>query len=278
MSGGFDPLVPRELDRPTIVPLDADVTQRRDRSAPRRREDLRGALRPRAARPLARPARLLACGGPGAARGSAALRRSRTPRGRAGASRSRRCGSGTSCSSTSEAQRFTPDRFLADARERFGGLDGVVLWHAYPVIGIDDRNQWDFYDVPGLPEAAAALHDAGVRVFVDYNPWDTGTRRGGDDARRARGGDPPARRRRGLPRHAQERRPRLRRRARPGASRDRARGRVEARDRADRRPQPLVGAVVRRHDPARACCVRTCSSGGTCSTTSGAGTATTPAS
>ena len=80
-----------------------------------------------------------------------------------------------------DAQRFTPDRFLADAQERFGGLDGVVLWHAYPVIGIDERNQWDFYDVPGLPEAAAALHDAGVRVFVDYNPWDTGTRRGGDD-------------------------------------------------------------------------------------------------
>ena len=26
------------------------------------------------------------------------------------------------------------------------------------------------------------LHDAGVRVFVDYNPWDTGTRRSGDDA------------------------------------------------------------------------------------------------
>ena len=80
-----------------------------------------------------------------------------------------------------DAQRFTPDRFLADAQERFGGLDGVVLWHAYPVIGIDERNQWDFYDVPGLPRRAA-LHDAGVRVFVDYNPWDTGTRRGGDDA------------------------------------------------------------------------------------------------
>src|SRR5690606_18181654 len=52
----------------------------------------------------------------------------------------------------------------------------------YPVIGIDDRNQWDFYDVPGLVEAAAALHDLGVAVFVDYNPWDTGTRRAGDDA------------------------------------------------------------------------------------------------
>ena len=51
------------------------------------------------------------------------------------------------------------------------------------MIGIDERNQWDFYrDVPGCRRLVATLHDAGVRVFVDYNPWDTGTRRGGDDA------------------------------------------------------------------------------------------------
>ena len=58
-----------------------------------------------------------------------------------------------------------------------------MLWHAYPVIGIDDRNQWDFYrDVPGLTELVRTLQDAGVAVFVDYNPWDTGTRRGDSDA------------------------------------------------------------------------------------------------
>ena len=81
-----------------------------------------------------------------------------------------------------EAHRFTPERLLADARDRLGGLDGLVLWHAYPVIGIDNRNQWDFYrDVPGLGDLIATLHDAGVRVFVDYNPWDTGTRRSRGD-------------------------------------------------------------------------------------------------
>ena len=73
--------------------------------------------------------------------------------------------------------RFTPDRFLAVGRE-FGGYDGVVLWHAYPVIGIDERNQFDFYrDVPGIRELVAAFHARDVRVFVDYNPWDVGTRR-----------------------------------------------------------------------------------------------------
>ncbi len=78
---------------------------------------------------------------------------------------------------------FTPERLLADADRRFGGFDGIVLWHAYPVIGIDDRNQWDFYrDVPGLTELVRTLQDAGVAVFVDYNPWDTGTRRGDSDA------------------------------------------------------------------------------------------------
>ena len=81
-----------------------------------------------------------------------------------------------------DERRFTPEVFLADARERFAGLDAVVLWHAYPVIGIDDRNQWDFYrDVPGIVDLVAAFHDAGLHVFVDYNPWDAGTRRGADD-------------------------------------------------------------------------------------------------
>jgi hypothetical protein len=76
------------------------------------------------------------------------------------------------------AGRFTPERVLEEAEREFGGYDGVVLWHAYPVIGIDERNQFDFYrDVPGIRELVAAFRDRGVRVFVDYNPWDVGTRR-----------------------------------------------------------------------------------------------------
>jgi formylglycine-generating enzyme len=76
------------------------------------------------------------------------------------------------------AGRFTPRRFLDEGLREFGGYDGVVLWHAYPVIGIDERNQFDFYrDVPGIRELVAAFHERDVRVFVDYNPWDVGTRR-----------------------------------------------------------------------------------------------------
>jgi hypothetical protein len=76
------------------------------------------------------------------------------------------------------AQRFTPDRFCTESEREFGGFDGVVLWHAYPVIGIDERNQFDYYrDVPGLRELVAQFQARGIRVFVNYNPWDTGTRR-----------------------------------------------------------------------------------------------------
>jgi hypothetical protein len=77
-----------------------------------------------------------------------------------------------------EAERFTPDRLLDEAEREFGRWDALVLWHAYPVIGIDERNQFDWYrEVPGIRDLVAAFQARGVRVFVDYNPWDVGTRR-----------------------------------------------------------------------------------------------------
>ncbi|MFC9693382.1 SUMF1/EgtB/PvdO family nonheme iron enzyme [Kribbella sp. NPDC056951] len=74
--------------------------------------------------------------------------------------------------------RFTPEKFVRHGVEEFGGHDAIVLWHAYPVIGIDSRNQFDFYrDVPGLRQLIDDLHRLGLKVFFDYNPWDVGTRR-----------------------------------------------------------------------------------------------------
>ena len=181
MSGGFDPLVPREIDRPTAVPLDADVTQG---DAALALDDAKIFVAPDDPADVAAWRAQLERWREGARRRHGAPTRYDQPES-AWASR---------CFTVAQvwlwdelffdfdAQRFTPERLLADARERFGGLDGVVLWHAYPVIGIDDRNQWDFYAVDGLKEAADALHAAGVAVFVDYNPWDVGTRRSGDDA------------------------------------------------------------------------------------------------
>lgn len=82
-----------------------------------------------------------------------------------------------------QRQQFTVEAFLEKCDD-FGGFDAIVLWHAYPVIGIDDRNQFDFYrDVPGIEKLIEDFHGRGVRVFIDYNPWDTGSRRASyDDA------------------------------------------------------------------------------------------------
>lgn len=70
----------------------------------------------------------------------------------------------------------------AEAEREFGGYDSVVIWHAYPRIGTDQRNQFDFFrDMPGGLEgvrgAVQAFQQRGVRVFLPYNPWDTGTNR-----------------------------------------------------------------------------------------------------
>lgn len=80
------------------------------------------------------------------------------------------------------------ESFFADGEEQFGGYDILLLWHAYPRIGADERNQMDFYrDMPGGVEAISKLvkdcNKRGVKVFINYNPWDTGTNReGGTDA------------------------------------------------------------------------------------------------
>jgi hypothetical protein len=79
-----------------------------------------------------------------------------------------------------ERGEFTPDAYLDAGLRDYGGYDAVVLWHAYPVIGVDERNQFDYYrQVPELKELIDAFHARGVRVFLDYNPWDAGTRREG---------------------------------------------------------------------------------------------------
>ncbi|MFT3705153.1 MAG: SUMF1/EgtB/PvdO family nonheme iron enzyme [Agriterribacter sp.] len=77
---------------------------------------------------------------------------------------------------------YTIDTIIERGKKEFGGYDSVVLWHAYPRIGIDERNQFDFYEdmpggLPGLQKITGEFHSNGLKVFINYNPWDTGTRR-----------------------------------------------------------------------------------------------------
>ena len=71
--------------------------------------------------------------------------------------------------------RFDVERFLAAAQQTYGGVDGVLLWHAYPVIGIDERRQLDFVrDIPELVDVVAAFQERGVRVYLSHLPWASG--------------------------------------------------------------------------------------------------------
>jgi hypothetical protein len=170
----FDPLVPRPIDRPSAVPLDpdADLSVLDDAKILAAPDD-----------PVDWPAWR-----------AAITRWAEQARSRIGYSGERYSDPAAAWTQTAWSvalvwlwdeqlydhaeHRFTVAAFLEHARSRFGGFDAVVLWHAYPVIGIDPRNQYDYYrEVPDLAALVGEFQRAGVRVFLDYNPWDTGTRR-----------------------------------------------------------------------------------------------------
>jgi gamma-glutamyl hercynylcysteine S-oxide synthase len=78
-------------------------------------------------------------------------------------------------------QRYTVDRYLDDLNKRYGGIDSVLIWHTYPNIGIDDRNQYDLLrDMPGgiagVRKMVEEFHRRGVRVLFPIMLWDQGTR------------------------------------------------------------------------------------------------------
>ena len=78
------------------------------------------------------------------------------------------------------AGKYTVDRYLDDLEKRYGGIDSVLIWHTYPNIGIDNRNQYDLLrDMPGgvagLKQMVADFHRRGVRVLFPVMLWDQGT-------------------------------------------------------------------------------------------------------
>lgn len=71
--------------------------------------------------------------------------------------------------------------FLRRGKNWYGGDDVLGWWPNWPMLGMDQRNQWDlFRDLPG---GTAAIRDLnrlcrryGARTFISYNPWDESTR------------------------------------------------------------------------------------------------------
>ncbi len=76
--------------------------------------------------------------------------------------------------------KYTVERYLDDVEKRYGGIDSVLIWHTYPNIGVDDRNQYDHLrDMPGGLSAVRQMvedfHRRGVKVFFPVMLWDQGT-------------------------------------------------------------------------------------------------------
>jgi formylglycine-generating enzyme required for sulfatase activity len=83
-----------------------------------------------------------------------------------------------------EKGEYTVDRFLAETESRIGPIDAVLIWHVYPNLGVDDRNQFDLLrdlpgGVPALREMIQQFHRRGVKVFFPALAWDGGTREEG---------------------------------------------------------------------------------------------------
>jgi len=82
-----------------------------------------------------------------------------------------------------EKGEYTVDHFLSETENRIGPIDAVLIWHVYPNLGVDDRNQFELLrDLPGGPAGLRRMveqfHQRGVKVFFPFLAWDTGTRAG----------------------------------------------------------------------------------------------------
>ncbi len=79
---------------------------------------------------------------------------------------------------------YTVDRFLSETESRIGPIDAVLIWHVYPNLGVDDRNQFDLLrdlpgGLPGVRRMVEQFHKRGVKVFFPILAWDAGTREEG---------------------------------------------------------------------------------------------------
>lgn len=80
---------------------------------------------------------------------------------------------------------WTATGYLKDLKQRFGGVDQVLLWAGYPNLGVDTRSNVDLMEAlpGGLRAAVDALKEADPSVMVQlpYKPWDISTNGLGQD-------------------------------------------------------------------------------------------------
>lgn len=76
-----------------------------------------------------------------------------------------------------QTSRYSFTDFQKRMSRFYGGDDYVILWHGFPMLGIDQRNQWDMFcsqpgGVAALNSLFGELSKAGTPVFTAYKPWD----------------------------------------------------------------------------------------------------------
>lgn len=76
-----------------------------------------------------------------------------------------------------EQQRYTFPEFEQQNELLFGGDDYNIIWHGFPMLGMDQRNQWDmFRDLPGgiskIRELSDQASKLGSSFMTCYKPWD----------------------------------------------------------------------------------------------------------
>ena len=77
--------------------------------------------------------------------------------------------------------KYTVDRYLDDLKQRYGGIDSVLIWPVYPNYGIDGRNFLDMIrsmpgGLVGVKQMVAAFHRRDVKVLFPMMMWDQGTK------------------------------------------------------------------------------------------------------
>lgn len=81
-----------------------------------------------------------------------------------------------------QTQKYRYEDFLKKAKTLYGGDEVVGIWPNWPMLGLDQRNQWDMYRaLPGGLKSLKQLAEMGrkkyqTKFFISYNPWDESTR------------------------------------------------------------------------------------------------------
>jgi len=77
--------------------------------------------------------------------------------------------------------KFHMEDMLRKGQKLYGGDDVIGIWPNWPMLGLDQRNQWDLYralpgGTPGIKNLAELCRSFGTKLFISYNPWDESTR------------------------------------------------------------------------------------------------------